>query len=154
MGSESSQDRKPDLVIECPKCGCPNLPTDRLCTYCRQELSAVAVQPGFFESVARFLEYYMHYLKFRLKTPRKSSRAKQLAKTMLVILLSASLIVPGLYLLFASITGAGFIYLCLGLLLVLYGGSALNNYFRRGGSRPGGSRRGGDRGGDDNDIYH
>jgi len=149
MESESSQDEKRDLNIECPKCGCPNRLTDKLCTYCRQELSAVAIEPGFFESVARYIEYQMNYLKFRLKTPRKFSSGKRFAKRVLVIFLSLSLIGPGLYLLIASIQGAGFLYLCLGILLVLYGGAALRNHFK--GGSDSGKRRDGS---DDNNTYH
>lgn len=153
VGSESSQDRKNGLIIECPMCGCPNRPSDRLCTYCRAELSAAPAQPGFIKSVADYLEYYMNYLKFRLKTPRRASNAKHMSKTVLVTLFALSLVGVGLYLLFAAIKGAGFLYLCIGLLLVLYGGGVLNNLYRRGGDSGSGSRGQGG-GGGGSDRYH
>jgi len=118
MGKKIGEGRS-GQIIDCPECGCPNRLTDERCTYCRVELASV--KPG----TAEKMESYFNYLKFRYKLPHYASSARLAIKYSLFILASVLLFCAGVYMIYLAMSGEGFLYLCIGILLCLYGGGAL-----------------------------
>ncbi|MDH5541862.1 MAG: hypothetical protein OEY64_02745 [Nitrospinota bacterium] len=112
-------------IIDCPKCGCPNRSTDIRCTYCRVELSSA--KPGLGDR----LEHYFNYLKFKYKLPRYATSAREAVKYSLIIMAALLLFFAGSYLIYLAMTGEGFLYLCIGILLCLYGGGAIYSVYNR-----------------------
>jgi len=117
--------KKNDDVIECGACGFPNKIYDSRCIYCSTPLSKnrETKETG-----------KMFNLKSRGKTfANRSHLSLSLANLLRLIFylaISTALLIGGVTLFYLGIRAGSFLYILLGLLLSLYGGSALYNFLK------------------------
>jgi len=113
---------------DCPHCGCPNLSTDRFCSFCDGDLAG---SPGLGTKMRRSLEQ----MKWRYKTRafRKKSSQK-IGTVLLLIVLGSALTSLGFYFMYTGAQGAGLTEFLFGLTFAGYGGYAIYKAFRPGGT--------------------
>lgn len=106
-------------VLECPGCGCPNRVTDTHCMYCRSELVTKEV------SLGAVLSHYINSIRMAVG----SEQVRQNAGALVTAALSIAMVIGGLFLFVYGIGRGGMASLAVGVLLLLYGVSALSNVY-------------------------
>lgn len=117
-GKRGSAGRK-IMVLECPQCGCPNRPKDRLCMYCNAELKSTGV------TVKMAVEYYANYLRDFLA----SGNAVPYLYLLLTVAIAVLMTSFGVWFIVSGVKEGGMINWALGTLLLLYGVAALGNAY-------------------------
>lgn len=113
-------------TVECPKCGCPNIPAADRCMYCREEI--VRRNP----TLVEILSYYLHPIKIRFAALGMSLglvNFRFAAKAFLYTLITVALSVFGVTFLIGAVKSGGFFNWAIGLLCLAYAVALLKNLY-------------------------
>jgi len=101
--------------IDCPHCGCPNRPTDNLCSFCAKNLSS---SPGVSSRIRKAVER----MKWRYKMRRgHAPTGRSVAASVMTLVLGLSLAALGGYFTLQGITGGSVSWTLIGGIFVAYG---------------------------------
>jgi len=124
-GSRGQTGRKVETV-ECPKCGCPNIPTVERCMFCREEI--VLRNP----TAAEILSYYLYSIKIRFQAAGiriGPANYRFAARAALYTLVAVSLLIFGVKFLLSGVESGGFFNWAVGILCLAYAAALLKNLY-------------------------
>ena len=113
-------------TVECPKCGCPNIPAAARCMYCREEIKRR--NPTLIE----ILSYYLYPIKIRLQTAGMRLglvNYRFAAKALLYSLITVALLIFGVTFLVGAVESGGFFNWAVGILCLAYAVALMKNLY-------------------------